>query len=87
MRIIDVENIRAVGGTGLAMVVVWEHQGSTKREEVFKTDGSATHWCNLEDGQPCSNYVWQFWEAYKARNLLAGKLAYECSPANPEAKP
>lgn len=82
MKIVGVENIRGVGGAGLAMTVIWQNHGANTKEEVFKTDGSATHWCRLDDGQPCSNYVWQFWEAYKARNLLAGKPAYECSPSS-----
>ena len=87
MKIIGVENIRGVGGTGLAMEVVYQSQGSNHKVEVFKTDGSATHWCRLDTGEPCGHDVWQFWEAYKARRLLAGKTAYECSFPETEAKP
>jgi hypothetical protein len=87
MKVIAIENVRGVGGAGLAITVVYETfvHGSfyfrkiRNSREAFKTDGSATHWCWLEDGSPCPHEVWRAWEAYKARNLLAGRPAYTCS--------
>jgi hypothetical protein len=79
MKIVAIENIRGLNGEGLAITVVYQQFGSNKPREAFKTDGSATHWCWLEDGRPCGHDVWQFWEAMKVRNILAGKPAYECT--------
>lgn len=95
MKVIAIENVRAVGGMGLAITVVYDafHWGIfvdvsvRKTREAFKTDGSATNWCWLEDGSPCPHEVWRAWEAYTARNLLAGKPAYTCSNFGSGVKP
>lgn len=91
MRVVAIENVRAVGGAGLAITVVYETflygiffvQKTRNTREAFKTDGSATHWCWLEDGSSCPHEVWQAWEAFKARNILAGTPAYTCSNLHP----
>lgn len=89
MKVVAIENVRGVGGTGLAITVVYETffigffvvHTTRQTAEAFKTDGSATHWCWLEDGSPCPAEVWRAWEAYKARNLIAGRPAYTCTTA------
>lgn len=79
MKVVAIENVRGVGGTGIAITVVCRTMFGHETRQAFKTDGSATNWQWLEDGSPCPHAVGQAWEAYKARNILAGKPAYTCS--------
>jgi hypothetical protein len=77
---LNIDDVRGLDGRGLAITIsgrlgCWNWGPRI----AFKTDGSATHWCWIEDGSPCPHEVWQAWEAYKVRNILAGKRAYECS--------
>jgi hypothetical protein len=78
MKVVAIENVRGLKGEGIAITVVSTGLLSLQIREAFKTDGSATHWCWLKDGSSCPHEVWRAWEAYKVRNILAGKPAYEC---------
>jgi hypothetical protein len=83
MKVARIENVRGLDGRGLAITVVIKGLVSEKSREAFKTDGSATHWQWLEDGEPCPHEVWMAWEAHKAQNILAGKPAYTASFSAP----
>lgn len=75
----SIKKVHGLDGSGIAVTVVIEGGWGVSERVAFKTDGSATHWCWLEDGSSCPHEVWREWEAFKVRNLLAGKPAYECS--------
>lgn len=79
MKVIGIENVRGLGGYGLAITVTYADRFNIRQREAFKTDGSATHWQWFSDGEMCPHEVWMAWEAHKARNLAAGNPAYTCT--------
>lgn len=88
MMNIEISDVRGLDGRGIVLHLVWYENPfkiSRREGDVFKTDGSATHWCWLHDGSPCPHEVWQAWEAYQVRNILAGKPAYACRFPAPDS--
>ena len=74
---VEIEKVHGLDGSGIALTV-WCSEPLLRgwRTKVFKTDGSATHWCWIERGTPCPPEVSQAWEAYKVKNILEGRPAY-----------
>lgn len=76
----NLRRIRGLGGMGIAADVTMFQRGKAYDLTVFKM-GSDGDWCYLDDGSSCPHEVMGLWNAYKARNLLAGKPAYEIESA------
>lgn len=74
-----IQQVHGLDGSGIALTIMCDGRWGAVERVALKTDGSATNWCWIEDGSSCPHEVWREWEAYKVRNLLAGKPAYECA--------